>query len=185
MKTLLIDNGTTLLAQLQALLPGDELVATYDRIPVDAHEYDVVILSGSSRFPIHGNEAALAAEIDFIRTVTIPVIGICFGHELIVHAFGGEIEYLGGSQKGMVEIAVTAPHPMFGDRTMFTVYENHQYGARALPSSLEPLAQAHDVVAVLKHKERPIYGFQFHPEHHTDTQYGDEVFLRLLKTVTS
>jgi para-aminobenzoate synthetase len=184
MKTLLIDNGSTLLNRLQLLSPGDETVVTYANIPADVHSYDLIVLSGSSQFPVLGNEAALAAEIDLIRTAAVPVIGICFGHELIVHAFGGEIIHLGSSQKGINEIEVVAEHPMFGDRTSFAVYENHQYGVRTLPSPLKALAVVGDVVAVLEHRERPVYGFQFHPEHLTDEQYGDEVFLRLFSLIT-
>lgn len=184
MKTLLIDNGSTLLNRLRLLSPGDETVVTYANIPDDVHSYDLIILSGSSRFPVLGNEVALAAEIELIRRAEVPVIGICFGHELIVHAFGGEIIHLGESQKGITEIEVIAGHPMFGDRTSFAVYENHQYGVRTLPPPLRPLAMIGDVVSVLEHRERPVYGFQFHPEHLTDEQYGDEVFLRLFTTLT-
>ena len=184
MKTLLIDNGSTLLSRLQALSPGVETVVTYANIPADINSYDLIILSGSSRFPVRGNEVALAAEIELIRSAEVPVIGICFGHELIVHAFGGEITHLGESQKGITEIEVVADHPMFGGREVFTVYENHLYGARTLPPLLKPLAMIGDVVSVLEHRERPVYGFQFHPEHLTDEQYGDEVFLRLFTTLT-
>ncbi len=165
MKILLIDNGSTLLERLRTLVPGAEVVVSYDAIPDQVAQFDVIVLSGGSQFPLLGNEDKLAREIALVQSATVPIIGICFGHELIIHAFGGEIVHLGLHQKGLVPVEVVQKHPMFSGRKVFSVYENHQYRVRELPPVLEPLAYVGDVVAVLKHKERPVYGFQFHPEH--------------------
>jgi len=180
MRTLLIDNGSNLTEKLRDLIPGEVNVVQYDAIPDSVNHYSLIILSGSSRFPIEGHERELAAEEFLIRNSDKPIIGICLGHEIIAHAFGAKIELL-GKHTGLCDIAVTKNHLMFQARTNFTVYEHHQYGITELPSYLEELARSDHAIAVFKHKEKPIYGFQFHPEHHTESQFGDEIFLALVK----
>jgi GMP synthase (glutamine-hydrolysing) len=185
MKTLLIDNGSTLVKKLAILSPGNEEVVDYAHIPEDLSSYSLIILSGSSKFPVHGNEDTFKAEIELIKNAEVPVVGICLGHELIAHAFGAEILHLGTQHKGLFEVVVTQPHEIFGGKVVFSVYENHQFGITSVPESIEVLAESPNSIAVIKHVDKPIYGFQFHPEHMTDQQYGDEVFLNLFKFLTT
>lgn len=178
MKTLLVDNGSTLTEKLAKLSPGQEDIVSYSNIPNDISNYSLIILSGSSLFPIEGNEEKLAKEINLIQNIHVPLVGVCFGHELIAHAYGSPLTQM-PQHVGMTEIWVTAPHPMFLSKEVFSVYENHQYGVTEVTEELEILARSDHAIAVLKHKTKPIYGLQFHPEHHTEQQFGDEVFLKL------
>lgn len=181
MKTLLIDNGSTLIEKLSLLSPGEETVVSYDEIPQDISPFSLILLSGSSKLPVYGNEDVFATEIDLIRNTKVPMIGICLGHELIAHAFNSPLTHLKSQHVGMTEIEVVSEHEMFGNKKSFTVYENHQYGVTEVNHELEVLAKTNHAIAVLKHHVRPIYGFQFHPEHHADKQYGDEVYLKLFQ----
>lgn len=178
-KILLIDNETTLLKKLQTLIPGEEIVRCWDNLDTeDPNTYDLIVLSGGSSFPIIGNEEKLSKEIELIKTTTTPIIGICFGHELIVHAFGGSLQKLSEKHKGVTTIDVQERHEIFGDLESFTVYENHTYAIDTCGPDLIPLASSDHSIAVVAHKTKPIFGFQFHPEHHTDTTLGDEIFMR-------
>lgn len=185
MKTLIIDNGSTLIERLITLSPGSEEVVDYQNIPEDISTYSLIILSGSSKFPLHGNEDIFKVEIELIKNAEVPIVGICLGHELIAHAFGAEILHSGTQHKGLFEVEVTQPHEIFGGKEIFSVYENHQYGITTAPALFEVLAESPNSIAVIKHIDKPIYGFQFHPEHMTDQQYGDEVFLNLFKLLTT
>jgi GMP synthase (glutamine-hydrolysing) len=185
MKTLIIDNGSTLVEKLAVLSPGNEEVVDYSNIPADVSAYSLIILSGSSKFPVQGNEDILKAEIELIQNSNVPIVGICLGHELIAHAFGAELVHLGMNHKGLYNVTVTKSHEIFGGKDTFSVYENHQYGITTVPTSLEALAESSNSIAVVKHRDKPIYGFQFHPEHMTDQQFGDEVFLNLFKLLTA
>ena len=177
-KTLLIDNGSTLTKKLAQLSPGQEDIVNYANIPDDVSSYSLIILSGSSLFPIQGNEDELAKEISLIKNVSVPLVGVCLGHELIAHAYGSPLTQM-SRHIGMTDILVTSPHPMFLGKEVFSVYENHQYGITSVTEELEILARSEHAIAVLKHKTKPIYGLQFHPEHHSEQQFGDEVFLKL------
>ncbi len=178
-KTLLIDNGSTLTQKLALLSPGEEYIVSYQNIPDDVSDYSLILLSGSSLFPVQGNEGQLVQEKGLITNAQVPIVGICFGHELIVNTFGGKLSLLNQKVVGLTEVEVIQRHPMFGDYERFTVYENHQFGASEVGQELEVLAKTDYYPAVIKHKKMPIYGFQFHPEHYTEEQLGDEIFLKL------
>ena len=184
MKTLLIDNGSTLTEKLAELSPGQEDIVSYENIPDDMSAYSLVILSGSSLFPVYGNEEKLSKEIELIKNVDIPLVGVCLGHELIAHAYGASLTPM-SQHVGMIEIKVISPHPMFLTKEVFTVYENHKYGVTEINEKLEVLARSKHAIAILKHKTKPIYGLQFHPEHCVEKQFGDEVFLKLFDELVS
>lgn len=179
-KALLIDNGSTLVSKLAKLIPLEQETYSWDEIPENWESYDLIVLSGSSSFPLAGNEAKLAREIQLIQTATKPIIGICFGHELIAHAYGLQVVPMQHKHVGITNIAVTQQHTMFNDKELFSIYENHSFGVTKTHSPMRTLATSDHAIAVMKHQEKPIYGLQFHPEHHTNKQYGDEVFLRLV-----
>lgn len=181
MKTLLIDNGSTLTKKLGELSPGDEVVVSYNEIPDDLSAYSLILLSGSSEFPVFGNEDKFASELNLIKSINIPVVGICLGHELIAHAFNSSLTKLNEQHVGMTTVEVVEKHSMFKDKGSFSVYENHRYGVTEVSNELVTLAKTEHAIAVIKHREKPIYGFQFHPEHHVEKQFGDEVFLTLFQ----
>jgi hypothetical protein len=66
-KTLLIDNGSTLVEKLALLSPGQETVVGYDKILSNVSEFSFILLSGSSKLPAYGNESAFAKEITLIQ----------------------------------------------------------------------------------------------------------------------
>lgn len=179
MRTLLVDNGSTLTRKLAALSPGQEDIVSYETIPEDLSPYALILLSGSSRLPILGNEALFVREVELIKRACVPVVGVCFGHELIAHTFGSSLIRLEAPHKGFTEVTVVRAHSMFNGRNTFTAYENHQFAIRDVGGDMEVLAKTDSGPAVIRHRAKPIYGFQFHPEHHKDEQYGDEIFLTL------
>jgi GMP synthase-like glutamine amidotransferase len=183
MRTLLIDNGSTLTKKLAALSPGAVDVFSYDQIPDTTDVYSLIILSGSSLFPIEGSEHVLGDEIKLIQTSNIPIVGICLGHEMIAHAFGAKLEHFKEKHIGTAVVDVVSHHSMFLEKESFSVYENHQFGIVENSPELETLARTDHAIAALKHKTKSIYGLQFHPEHHMDEHFGDEVFLKLIDSL--
>ncbi len=177
MKILLIDNGTTLLNKLRELIPGEEITHTFDNFDTDTTDFDLVILSGGSKYQLMGNEDKFQKEIDFIKTTKIPIVGICFGYELIAIAFGATLKELSENKKGMYEVQVF--DEVLG-KGIVRVYESHRWIVDTLPDIFEVLAVSNDGPEIIKHKEKIIYGLQFHPENFVEETEGDEVFLKLL-----
>lgn len=183
MKVLLIDNGTTLLEKLEQLIPGTEVVQCWNAITQDAIESaDLVVLSGSSKMPLVGNEDEFSLELSLILQSKKPIIGICFGNELIATAFGGTLKQLPVVHKGIRTIKLLDPS-IGGGKNEIQVFENHQWTIDRLPEDFLIIAESEDGPEIIKHVSLPIWGMQVHPENYTSTTEGDEVFYRILKTI--
>ncbi|MDQ1299347.1 MAG: hypothetical protein QG636_15 [Patescibacteria group bacterium] len=183
MNVALINNGTREPEKLLALLAND----TVDQFPLEqtnkalCETYDLVILSGSSRFPILYNLEVLEPEIKLIRECPSPLLGICFGAELLAVAYGGTLRDTKHKEKGIYEITAVSKDPLFLDREVFEVYEAHRWVIDTIPAEIELLASSCMGPEIIRHRTKPQYGFQFHPEKMRDETYGDELFASLLK----
>ena len=182
LKFLLIDNGSIHTTALARLLPEAPEIIRFNSITqIDASQYDCIILSGSSELPLLGNEAAFEAELLVIKNTCLPIIGICFGTELIAHAFGGTLIDLGEKRKGVVDIVSTDNSGLLLEAERhFSVYEAHRFGIKVVPKELIVLAESTHGPEIIKHFSRPIWGLQFHPEHLSESTLGDEIFARIL-----
>ncbi|MES2931768.1 MAG: gamma-glutamyl-gamma-aminobutyrate hydrolase family protein [Patescibacteria group bacterium] len=185
MHVALINNGTKEPEKLLALLAHD----TVDQYPLERADealcgtYDLVILSGSSRFPILYNLEVLEPELKLIRECGSPLLGVCFGAELLAVAYGGTLRDTEHKEKGIYEITVVVEDPLFLDRKTFDVYEAHRWVIDTIPTELELLASSHMGPEIIRHRTKPQYGFQFHPEKMCDETYGDELFRSFLDRV--
>ena len=100
---------------------------------------------------------------------TIPVLGICLGHQGICEAFGGRVTYANRLMHGKTSVVrKTADCPIFeGCPDRFEVARYHSLAAdeNSLPDCLivTALTEEGEIMAV-QHKEYPVYGLQFHPE---------------------
>jgi GMP synthase (glutamine-hydrolysing) len=183
MKILLIDNGSSFLDKLSELIPGQEIICKWDNISdVKTEDFDLIILSGGHNFEIEGNEKRLEKELNLIRNTKKPLIGICYGCELIAKAFGGKLEKSLEKHKGIIDILFTKGNSLFSAEKI-KVYENHSWIIKTLPTDFVSLAHSEHGPEIIKHKDLSIYGFQFHPEKCIEETEGDEVFLSVLDSL--
>jgi len=137
---------------------------------VDAGVFDRVILSGGEA-PLNRPEvAALYSEtLSWISKVEVPMLGICFGHQLIGLAFGGRVVRMARRFDGYRTVEVVEREGIFKDLPeRIKVYESHiRVVAKVMPE-FKLLAKGVDYeVEAFRHNYRPIYGVQFHPERYT------------------
>lgn len=185
MSVLLVDNGTTLLQKLETLIPGDEVVHRWDDLaPSDVVNADLIVLSGSSLMQLRGNERTFQKEIDFISVRKTPLIGICFGCELVTEGFGGSLKRLPIPHKGIRTISVI-DSGLFGGKKEISVYENHRWIIDTLPPDFNVLAESEQGPEAIRHRSLPIWGLQFHPENFVDQTEGDDVFMSIMKSVSA
>lgn len=98
----------------------------------------------------------------------IPILGICYGMQLLAHAFGGKVEAGSSGEYGRTTVEIkTARGPLAafepGDRT--TVWMSHGDMVSGLPEEIEELAGTDNgIIAAMAHREKPVFGLQFHPE---------------------
>ncbi len=102
----------------------------------------------------------------------VPVLGICYGLQLMVSHFGGQVTRSHRREYGPADIEVlqgTGNGLFSGLPERLPVWMSHGDAAESLPAAFTPLARTPNApYAAFKHRERSLYGVQFHPEvHHT------------------
>ena len=118
--------------------------------------------------PCTPNEAGICLDVIAKANGSIPILGVCLGHQSIGQAYGGKI--------------VRAPEPMHGKlsrvhhtgKSVFrglnkdfnaTRYHSLTILPESMPASLEVTATSEDgVIQGVMHKTHPVHGVQFHPE---------------------
>ncbi|MFN3975751.1 MAG: glutamine-hydrolyzing GMP synthase [Aquificaceae bacterium] len=115
----------------------------------------------------------------------IPILGICYGLQAMVHQLGGVVERSQRQEYGRSRLTILKRDPIFkGLPEGFDVWMSHADKAVKLPEAFESLAQSENSpYAVIRHKEKPLYGVQFHPEV-AHTQYGKEILRNFLFEVS-
>jgi len=95
----------------------------------------------------------------------VPILGICYGMQLICQQFDGRVEGIDSREYGETDITVDPRVPLFhGLEEGQTVLMSHGDSVVHLPTGFEVIARSPTCVAGIRHNERPIYGLQFHPE---------------------
>ena len=145
-------------------------VKSYENKKVDHSEGDAWIITGSPRSVYDELDWMLDLE-EKIRSVQHedkPVLGICFGHQLIAKSFGGRVELnpkgweLGAFPIKLTEKGVQS-HIFSGVSDYAIVYQSHKDSVIRLPQGAVELAQNKKGTQAFKIYNN-IYGVQFHPE---------------------
>ncbi|MFJ9907101.1 chorismate-binding protein [Streptomyces sp. NPDC101152] len=182
MKTLLIDNYdsyTYNLFQLIAEVNGEEpVVAVNDvanRIPDLVGylaEFDNVVVSPGPWHPAEPRDFGLSATV--LAESTIPVLGVCLGHQGVALGEQGRVAPAPQPRHGHLSQVRHDGRELFrGLPQGFTAVRYHSLAVHEpLPETLEATAWAEDGVLMgLRHRSRPLWGVQFHPES-VLTEYG-------------
>jgi GMP synthase-like glutamine amidotransferase len=146
MKTLIVNNHTMHLSELIQLFPNATLIEMESlKKVVNIEFFDCVVISGGSAVPtvLHHPEL-YQEEIAFIQNCSIPLLGICLGCELIVHAFGGALKELPEKYSGAVEITTTdnTLSEFFSSKSISTL-EAHRIGIEKLPPTFMSVPVQH------------------------------------------
>ncbi len=183
-----VDNGSIHVDEIVALagqyaeitiVPITELSA--DSIPLGA----IVVLSGGP-LDVYDHRSRYQSEIDLIKQHQGPLVGICLGLELIVCAFGGELQKMPTYHKDVVDIPITKSNEDLGlqEGESLRAYKSHGWVVTAPPDNFESLLESDTGIDIMRHKTRPIWGFQFHPEVLQDGSNAHNVLNALLEKIT-
>jgi anthranilate synthase component II len=133
---------------------------------------DGIVLSGSgisiSRLESDTElMAAFAPQLDAIRSGRLPVLGVCFGHQLIGYAFGCKIVDCTVKESAIMSVDVFGESDLIR-QSPITVEVHHQREILCddvFESNFSVQGSTAACKAqVIKHKDLPVYGVQFHPE---------------------
>ncbi|MFD3430809.1 aminodeoxychorismate synthase component I [Nocardia fluminea] len=179
MRVLLIDNHdsyTYNLFQLIASTYGVEPAVFTNDDPalraVDAADYDAVVLSPGPGRPQTARD--VGAGPDLVRELGLPVLGVCLGHQVLGMVTGACVQPAPQPRHGYLESVTHDGTGLFhGLPQGFTAVRYHSLCvADPVPDELEVTARGADgVIMALRHRNRPWWGVQFHPES-VATEYG-------------
>jgi anthranilate synthase component II len=118
--------------------------------------------------PCTPNEAGICLEIVATAPETLPILGVCLGHQAIGQAFGGEVVRAKALMHGKTSAIQHDGRGLFAglpDRFTATRYHSLAVERDRLPNVLSVTAWTEDgEIMGLQHATRPIHGVQFHPE---------------------
>ncbi|HUQ58825.1 aminodeoxychorismate synthase component I [Lentzea sp.] len=181
-RTLLVDNYdsyTFNLYQLIAEINGEApaVVVNDDPALLDLRleEFDNVVVSPGPGRPQNSRDVGLVGEL--LRRTTLPVLGVCLGHQIIGHLAGATVSAAPEPRHGHLAKVSHDGDPLFaGVPREFVAVRYHSLCVREpLPEELVPIAWADDgVLMALRHRDRPQWGVQFHPES-VASGYGREI----------
>jgi GMP synthase (glutamine-hydrolysing) len=185
MKILLYDNETSYLSHLQLLLTRfGQVKVTSPKNIITQNSYDLIVLSGGHHAYITEHPEYYQREIELVKNTIKPILGVCLGAEIIAYSFGAKLSTLSNKQKGLVKLEVINSDGIFGETKHFMAYENHKIAIETLSKELRGLAKSETGYEVIKHRTKPIYGFQFHPEIFQNVAYGDDIFINTVKLLS-
>ena len=133
--------------------------------------------------PCTPNEAGICLDLIAAAPPTMPILGVCLGHQSIGQAYGGEVVRAQALMHGKTsQIHHTGKGVFAGLKNPFTATRYHSLSVLKsnLPDVLEVTAWTDDgEVMGFQHKTRPVHGVQFHPES-IATECGHELLANFL-----
>ncbi|MBQ7664795.1 MAG: glutamine-hydrolyzing GMP synthase, partial [Bacteroidaceae bacterium] len=139
-------------------------ILPYNKFPYDDPTVIGVILSGSP-FSVY-DEKSFKLEFDRLRG-HYPILGICYGAQLMAQTFGGKVEPSGTREYGRASLEhVDTENPLFKGFDLHSqVWMSHGDTITALPADFECIASTKEVKnAAYQAKGEKLWGVQFHPE---------------------
>ena len=140
-----------------------------------------IILSGG---PKSVNEVPAPSIDPAVYDLGVPVLGICYGAQLVAQQLGGEVARTGRGEYGRTPLTVAGASPIFVDwPETAQVWMSHGDAITRVPDGFVATASCPDApVAAFHDPDRGIFGVQFHPEV-VHTEHGRDLLERFLYDV--
>jgi GMP synthase (glutamine-hydrolysing) len=122
-----------------------------------------LILSGGPASVFDAEAPKLDANI---LNLGLPVLGLCYGHQLLAHIVGGKVRPAERREYGATYVTIDRPVGVLkGLGRKERVWMSHSDAVFSVPEEYEVLAHSENCpVAAFRHREKPVYGLQWHPE---------------------
>lgn len=173
MKILLINNHTRHLDSLGKAMMGHDVEVQLYKPGLDFHEEgkDLVILSGGGGegLEIHDfykrGKLWYEDQMEFVRRTNMPIIGICMGFEVIASSYGAQIREMTELIQGHKSVKATKKGRSILAADGLTQFESHFWQVTDVSQKgFEVLAESETGIEIIRHRHKPIFATQFHPE---------------------
>jgi GMP synthase (glutamine-hydrolysing) len=174
-------------------LDAEVLNAKHDQKALDAiiaKGIDKIILSGgpNSVYTEPPNLCSLVCEkvrdgkLGAKDGQPIPLLGICYGHQMIAYIWGAKVAKGASAEYGLSQITIDDEDSLFkGVPKTFRAWVSHFDEAKELPKGFVKLAHSETCgIEAMRHKTLPVFSVQFHPEV-WHTEHGERILENFLK----
>ena len=193
MKFLIIDNYDSFvynIAQILGELGVSSEVIRNDKITIDEikrQNYDAIVISPGPGTPEDEKYFGVCTRVIKEIGPTKPILGVCLGHQGIIHAFGGKVVNAGHVRHVKTSPIKYSESPLFeGVQNPFKATRYHSLvgDKTIIPEDLKvtAIAQDHNEIMAVSHKKYFIEGVQFHPES-IMTSEGKKILNNFVKRV--
>jgi len=137
-----------------------------------------LILSGGPQSVYEKDAPRLSPEV---LEMGLPVLGLCYGHQLLAHMMGGIVKRSNKKEFGTTYATIDASDEILAELAkQEKVWMSHSDTVFSLPNEYETLAHTENCpVAAFRHKQKTIYGIQWHPEV-IHTEHGMKILQNFL-----
>jgi GMP synthase (glutamine-hydrolysing) len=144
------------------IVPGDITAKAIKRLK-DKINIKGLILSGGPSSVYEPDTPHFEPQI---LELQLPVLGLCYGHQLIAQIFKGDVKPAICKEYGLANVTIDKPVGILaGLAEKQRVWMSHSDTVLSLPKEFEVLAHTKSCpIAAFRHKEKPIFGLQWHPE---------------------
>lgn len=125
-----------------------------------------IVLSGSNLRLTKPGTKIIPLTPDILEKCNVPVLGICFGHQLLCNMYGGTLKsYQKNKREGQFEITFNSKSKKFPKSFSNTYYHSNCDYVEKIPEKWKVIANDNNnKICGMKHLTKNIFGFQFHPE---------------------
>ncbi len=180
----IVDCGSTKVLDIARVLEGlgatPSIISPQQLPAIGSCLPAAIVISGNPALICESGTEFLA-DFDVLSTLALPVLGICFGHQVIGMLYGAEVT-MGNEDRDLRRVEILQADPLFGGIPVDSKFQQDHTEEIALPRDFIHLARSsHCFNEAMMHRERPLYGVQFHPE--SSVGAGRQLFANFLSLI--
>jgi len=189
---LIIDNGSqyTHLIKRNCREMGFDAEMLYSKAGYD--KVEELLKSGIAKIILSGGPSSVYSDPPNLSSmickkvkdgeIPLPLLGICYGHQMIAHVFGAKVAKGASAEYGLGEVEIDSQDVLFKNvPKKIRAWVSHFDEAKELPKGFAGLAHSQTCqLEAMRHSEMPVFGVQFHPEV-WHTEHGEDILRNFLE----